>query len=346
MNEDHPSTFHWGRRRFLSKTASAIAGLPLAVSTAAAADRLFSIRPVQPVALPDNAARDAEGPGRGENGGIHVFSKHLQFLDYDEMAETAAEIGFDGVDLSVRPGGHVHPERVEDDLPRAAEAVVRAGLVLPMMVTAITDPLDPHTEPILRTASALGIREYRMGYLRYDAKAGIAERLDSFVAPLRELAAMNAEIGLHANYQNHDGTTFGAPVWDLWTVLDRLDTEWIGAQYDIRHATVEGGKSWPLGLRLMRPHIRTLVIKDFHWDRRDDGSWFVRNVPVGDGMVDFESFFRLVGELEIDVPLTMHFEYEMPEEDRHLSAAERRRETIRVMQRELEMLRALMKHIG
>ena len=43
---------------------------------------------------------------------ICVFSKHLQWLNYTDMAMAAAEMGFDGVDLSVRAKGHVLPERV------------------------------------------------------------------------------------------------------------------------------------------------------------------------------------------------------------------------------------------
>jgi hypothetical protein len=33
------------------------------------------------------------------------------------MAKAATEIGFDGVDLTVRPKGHVLPDNVEKDLP-------------------------------------------------------------------------------------------------------------------------------------------------------------------------------------------------------------------------------------
>jgi L-ribulose-5-phosphate 3-epimerase len=43
---------------------------------------------------------------------IAIFSKHLEFLEGDELAKGAKEIGFDGIDLAVRKGGHVEPERV------------------------------------------------------------------------------------------------------------------------------------------------------------------------------------------------------------------------------------------
>jgi len=54
---------------------------------------------------------------------ICIFSKHLQWLDYQGMAQTAADIGFDGIDLTVRPDGHVLPQRVREDLPKAVQAV-------------------------------------------------------------------------------------------------------------------------------------------------------------------------------------------------------------------------------
>ncbi|MDZ7723632.1 MAG: hypothetical protein U5R06_12725 [candidate division KSB1 bacterium] len=62
------------------------------------------------------------------------------------MARTIAEIGFDGVDLTVRPGGHVLPENVTQDLPRAVKAIEKTGLKVPMMTTRGGTLVDkPHT---------------------------------------------------------------------------------------------------------------------------------------------------------------------------------------------------------
>ncbi|MCG8376425.1 MAG: twin-arginine translocation signal domain-containing protein, partial [Chlorobiales bacterium] len=90
--------------------------------------------------LPD-AANSADR--KDNKNPICIFSKHLQWLDYREIAEIVAEIGFDGIDLTVRPKGHVLPERVQEDLPRALEAAQTAGLSIPMMTTAIQEPDDP-----------------------------------------------------------------------------------------------------------------------------------------------------------------------------------------------------------
>src|SRR5687768_1147671 len=76
--------------------------------------------------------------GRKQAIKIAVFSKPLQWLDYRQLAQTAAQTGFNGLDLTVRPGGHVLPEKVAQDLPRAVEEARKAGLEVTMLTTAIT----------------------------------------------------------------------------------------------------------------------------------------------------------------------------------------------------------------
>ncbi len=239
---------------------------------------------------------------------IHIFSKHLQWLGYEEMAKTAANIGFDGVDLTVRPKGHVLPENVETDLPKAVEAIRKAGLKAELITTSITNAKDPSTEKILKTASRLGIKTYRMGWLDYEAGKPIPEQLEVFKKQLAELAEMNKHYGLHGAYQNHAGTSVGASSWDTWYLIKDLDPMYLGARFDVRHAMVEGMHSWETALKLLAPHIRSLDLKDFIWTQKD-GKWTVENVPVGQGAVDFKRYFHLLDELKINAPITLHLEY-------------------------------------
>ena len=66
---------------------------------------------------------------------LGVFSKHLQWLNYEDAADVVAEIGWDGIECPVRPGGHVLPERVEDDLPKMVEALRKRNLEMLLMTT-------------------------------------------------------------------------------------------------------------------------------------------------------------------------------------------------------------------
>ena len=72
-----------------------------------------------------------------------IFSKHMAQFNYDELGKNAKQIGFDGVDLTVRAKGHVLPERAAEDLPRAVDAIRVQALSLPMITTDILNAARP-----------------------------------------------------------------------------------------------------------------------------------------------------------------------------------------------------------
>ena len=286
----------------------------------------------------------AHSPGASAPGAdpwsFHFFSKHLQFLDYEGAAEACAEAGMNGADLTVRPGGHVLPEHVERDLPRAVQAFRKAGLEVVMMASGITDPDDPLTEKVLQTASEQGIKYYRLGYYYYDPALSVMNNLERIKVQMNGLARLHEKYQIHGAYQNHAGSYFGAPVWDLWTVIGDMDPRWTGCQYDIRHATAEGNGSWPLGLRLLKDHIRCLVIKDFRWGE-ENGKATEVNVPVGEGIVDFPAYFEWLKELGIRGPITIHLEYPMfPEKE--MSLAQMKAHAVLLMRRDLDALKTFL----
>ncbi len=247
-----------------------------------------------------------------DQNNIHVslFSKHLQFLDYNGMSEAAAEMGFHGLDLTVRPKGHVLPHRVSDELPKAIEAMKKFGLQPNMMTTNVWDANNDENKTVLTTASRAGIKYYRTGWLKYTEDKSIVESQQLFGQQAKKLEALNNELGLIGCYQNHAGKHVGAPIWDLPPILSRTNNEHMGCQYDIRHAVVEGGSSWELGLQRIKEYIKTIVIKDFKWGLID-GKWKPINTPLGEGMVDFDRYFSLLKKYNINVPVSLHLEYDL-----------------------------------
>ena len=241
---------------------------------------------------------------------VHLFSKHLQFLDYNDMAAAAAEMGFDGLDLTVRPKGHVLPKQVVDDLPKAVDAMKKYGITPKVMTTNVWDLSKPEQQTVLETASKLGFTHYRTGWLSYPEERTIEESQTIYGQQAKNLELLNKELRLIGCYQNHAGNHVGAPIWDLPPILSVTNNENIGCQYDIRHAVVEGGSSWELGLRQIKPFIKSLVIKDFKWGKVN-GKWKPINTPLGEGMVDFIRYFALLKKHKINVPISLHLEYDL-----------------------------------
>jgi hypothetical protein len=114
------------RKQFIRSAAITAAALPFGLSSLSADESIKEPLPL--AANPANAA---------DKLSISIFSKHLHWLNYKDMASLTAQLGYDGIDLTVRKDGHVLPENVTRDLPKAVEAIRNAGLEVYTITTDI-----------------------------------------------------------------------------------------------------------------------------------------------------------------------------------------------------------------
>jgi sugar phosphate isomerase/epimerase len=235
---------------------------------------------------------------------ICAFVKFVQSLRYDELAARIADLGFDGIEATIRDKGQILPEQAADELPKLVEALKKHGLEINVMASSVNRIDQPHTERVLRTAASLGIKRYRMEYYRYDLKRPVAEQLVELRPVVKDLAAMNRELGIAAVYQNHSGAyAVGATIWDLHELFLDYSTDEFGIAFDIRHATVEAGLSWPVLFNVAASHLGAVYVKDFVWDGKKP-----KNVPLGAGRVD-KSFFAQLRNTNFTGPISLHVEY-------------------------------------
>jgi sugar phosphate isomerase/epimerase len=250
---------------------------------------------------------------------IAAFEKALQHLPADQMADMLAELGFMGVATALRPKGRVLPERVEEDLPKFVEVLAKRKLEITELTTAITDVSDPVSQKVLKTAVKLGVRRYRLGAWKYDLKKPIAAQVEAMRPVVKDIVALNTELGLTALYQVHSGANyFGAAVWDIYSLFKEFDPKHIAIAFDIRHATVEGGTAWELNFNLIKSHLGLVYAKDFAWQDKK-----ALNVPLGEGMVN-PKFYQIVKASGYKHPVLLHVEYPLPEDAKVLREAYRK----------------------
>jgi L-ribulose-5-phosphate 3-epimerase len=262
-----------------------------------------------------------------KNYTINLFSKPLDKYDFSFICECSAKSGISGLDLTVRPGGKVEPTLVDSLLPMLVKEAGRYNLTIEMIVTGIISAADPLTEKIIRAASGAGVKYYRLGWLEYDKGNDIWQTIQKYRVQLASIADLNRKYKTHGGYQNHTGAMVGGPVWDLHELFRDIPAEFLGSQYDVRHAMVEGADTWMLGMRLISGNIRTLAIKDFTW-KTIGGKPQPVTVPMGEGMVDWDLYFRMVKELNIVAPITLHIEYPLLEKDEEKLSLSRQQEII------------------
>lgn len=276
------------RREFIAKTALAASLLPLSG---------FSFPNV--FDFEDNDTLD-----------VNLFSKHLQFLDYKVAGEMAAEMGFSGIDLTVRPKGHVLPERVKTDLPLAVNAIRKSGINCKMIVTAVESVNNPLDVDVLEAAAAQNISFYRSNWFKYKEGMSMQDSLLFYQEEIRKLGEINKKLGIIGSYQNVDGNLVGSSFWEVNKILETVDPKYFGSQFDIRHFVVEGGNSWENAFRLLHDNIKVVVLKDFKWGKVN-GKWDAINVPIGEGMVDFDKYFKLLKKYKLKPPVSLHVEYDL-----------------------------------
>src|SRR3954453_16338805 len=197
-----------------------------------------------------------------------MFTKHLQEFPVAEAAKRVKALGFDGLDLTVRPGGHVVPERVGADLPRAVADAHGEGLSIPMISTAITGASTPHAEATLAAAAHEDIRRIKLGYWNVPKGATLPQAIDQSRRELDGLEKLAARYRVTLGIHNHSGPGYvNCLPAVLWTLVRDRDPDRIAAYFDPGHAAIEGGNGgWSQSFELLAPHVRLVAIKDFAWN--------------------------------------------------------------------------------
>jgi sugar phosphate isomerase/epimerase len=238
---------------------------------------------------------------------IALFSKVYQMLqlNFADAAAMTAEAGLDGIDPPVRPDGEVLPERVEEDLPKYAEALRKHNKQLLLLTTAITSPASPNAEAILRTAKKLGVQYYRLGFTERQKDVPIEKQLNEIKTGLKDLAALNKEIGITAMYQNHSpsGRSYvGGNLDDLATLVNGFNPDQIGVAFDIGHALVVHGKDWRPYFEKIKSHLKVAYVKDV----KIGGRW----LRFGQGDIGSTGYFKILKEMNYHAPISMHIEFD------------------------------------
>ena len=289
MNPFHSSNFQMTRRDTLR------AGISL-LPFAAAPESLLS--PSVAGEASWDRHQDADNPK------ICVFTKPLQELDFQQLAELLSKWPVAGVEATVRQGGQIDSSKAPEQLPRLFEALQARDRHYMILATDINSVESPEVESVLKTASKLGIRYFRMAYYKYDLEKPMLPQLEKYSNQARKLADLCGSLHMTALYQNHAGANYvGAAVWDLVQLMKDLPKDRMAIAMDIRHTTVESTTAWTQAYEFARPHLGALFIKDAVIEKG-----IAKDVPLGEGFNAKRLFDRVVRS-GIPGPLSLHMEH-------------------------------------
>lgn len=258
---------------------------------------------------------------------VVAFTKSFQDWPIPLVCHRFREIGLDGLDLTVRRGGHIEPERVAEELPLAVKAAQEAGVEIAFLTTDITDP-SPQAERILATASQLGITRFKPGYYRYTGFGTLARQLDETRRRIEAVVKLARKQKIVPCVHIHSGADIPSHGTQLYQLLQGFSPDEIGAYADMLHMALEGGADgWRQGLDLLQPWIKLVSVKNFDWQpgKRDQFGqlrWHDRVVPVADGISPIPEFVGVLKKMGFGGVYSLHSEYKGSHSFKDLNSAQ------------------------
>lgn len=249
-----------------------------------------------------------------------MFSKHLQTMSVLDAGKTIKGLGFDGVELTVRQGGHVVPETAGEDLPLAVETLREVGLDVPAIVVEVHNRREEHSDAVCRAAGRVGATVLRTSSHRYRKFGTIREQIAEAKRDAKDLEALGQEHGVRLCIHCHSGDFLSAQGAVLSEILSETDPRFVGVSLDVGHLTVEGGKSgWRQSIDLLQGHAGIVAVKSFGWFQESDPEsggrqWNAKLVPLAEGNVRWKAAFGLLRQTGWDADgqalVSIHSEYQ------------------------------------
>lgn len=183
-----------------------------------------------------------------------VFTKPWK-LPLDELGEHVARLGFDGVELPVRPGYQVEPERVAADLPAAARILASHGI----RILSVAGPTDEATIAACADASVPVLRVMaRLDGSYADAEARVRREYEA-------LAPMLERYGVTLGVQNHVGR-YVTNALGLARLVEPIRSERVALVWDAAHEALAGGEP-EHALDVVWPRLAMVNLKNAYWQR-------------------------------------------------------------------------------
>lgn len=244
-------------------------------------------------------------PHAGPTTTWSVFTKPWREPRIGALGELVAEMGFDAVELPVRPGYQVTPDDVTTALPAAVRELARAGVA----VTSIASGTDEATFAACADAGVPFIR-----IMVPTGSAGYAATGPEIRRRLAELYDRAERHGVRVAIQPHYDD-YIADSSELFALLQGVDPRFVAAIWDAAHDAL-ARKRPEHGLERLWPWLGMVNLKSAYYARVEDRTsslgdpvWEPVFTDARTGMAEWGRAIRYLVEHEFAGPICVTAEY-------------------------------------
>lgn len=237
-----------------------------------------------------------------------VYSGNLAKVPYAMLGDIAGQIGYEGVDLTVFPGGHVNPFIANVDMVRAVEAVRGSNLEVPMISTDLTSMSSPAAYAVLALANQGAVAMFRTGYWPLGTGTGPQQRLAEIRRDIIGLVMLGRRCNLQAMIPNRAGAYAGHSAAEAQSLIGDMDPHWAGFYFDIAAAAVDAGSAgFAAAMQAALPRTKAIAVSDFRPKAGDSAA--PEPCPLGEGSVDWAKAFSILAGARFTGPISIHMDY-------------------------------------
>lgn len=185
-----------------------------------------------------------------------VFTKPWRTMPLPELARLVQRLGFDAIELPIRPGFQVEPEHIAQDLPAAARLFDDHGVAIASVATA-------PTRAAIAACGEVGIPRIRvMAEIDGDGYMASVTRLRAaYEALMPHLRDAAVQLGVQNHYGGYVSNAMG-----LRHLLDGFDPAHVGAVWDAAHNALNGEDA-AHAVEIIWPHLCMVNLKNAFWRR-------------------------------------------------------------------------------
>jgi len=193
-----------------------------------------------------------------ENGITYtVFTKRWK-MPLPELGQFVHGLGFDGIELPVRPGFQVEPENVAAGLPEAAKVLADFGV----RIASIAGPTD---EPTIAACAQAGVPIIRICVSIDPAKGYLAEE-ERLQREYDALVPILDKHGVTVGVQNHCDLCV-ANAMGMRSLIGKYDPKHFAMVWDAAHCALDGERP-ELAIDIVWSHLCMVNLKNGIWLRK------------------------------------------------------------------------------
>lgn len=238
---------------------------------------------------------------------LAIFVKPWKSLALPELAEHIRSLGFDLIELPVRPGFPCEPDQIETQLPATVELLADYGIRV--LNVTVSLPLDDERLYVACAKAGIGMNRvmFNQDDKRYwDAEADARRQLDKAM-PLCE--QYNVQIGI----QNHNGKFVPVNEMGLYHLVKDYDPRYVGAIWDPAHNALEGIEP-EAALDIVESHLCVVNLKNAYWRRvsgpeADIAKWKVYWTSGKQGRASWSRVINKLKAMNYTGPICFSAEY-------------------------------------